>query len=260
MRGSGAPGATSQGARERALDRHGGSLARGRARWTGTRALDSGVDGDDRATRCEPGPTPEGGRTLVRAAEHEDLVSGSRFLARVAPVADEAAAESLLERARAEYPDATHHCSAWRIGALQRFSDDGEPGGTAGRPMLEVFLKRDLDRVAAVVVRWFGGRKLGAGGLVRAYGGAVARAVQEAGERDLVPFVRLRLRLAYADVDAALRALDERGVTRGELAYDAGGAVLEAAAPDDVVGELERALSDATRGAARIDRVAREIR
>src|SRR5690625_7930527 len=98
-------------------------------------------------------------------SEHLETVKGSRFIAWVAPAATEEEAQQLLDRARAQHPDATHHCSAWRIGETVRFSDDGEPGGTAGRPMLEVLLKRDLMNVAAVVVRYFGGTRLGAGGL-----------------------------------------------------------------------------------------------
>ncbi len=195
-------------------------------------------------------PTRRPGRTLARAAEHEDHVNGSRFIARVAPVHAVGEAEELLRNARADHPDAHHHCWAYRVGDAQRFSDDGEPGGTAGRPMLEVFLKRGLDGAAAVVVRYFGGRKLGAGGLARAYQAAVARAVQAAGEREVLEAVRLRVRVPFALVDAVIRHLDERGVHRSEVAFGSAGGSVEVSVPVVDRAALERDVADVTRGAA----------
>ncbi|MEJ2287406.1 MAG: IMPACT family protein [Deinococcales bacterium] len=190
--------------------------------------------------------------TLRVRSEHEDVVMGSRFLATVAPVADVAEALALLASIREAHPDASHHCWAYRIGDEQRFSDDGEPGGTAGRPMLEVFLKRDLDHVAAVVVRYFGGRKLGAGGLVRAYGGAVARAVQVAGERTVVATHRLEVRAPFAHVDTVLRELDAfAGAARGDPAFEAGGVRVAVTVAEGRVAALEARLAEVTRGEAR---------
>src|SRR5690606_25357117 len=143
--------------------------------------------------------------TVTRGVQHEDVVEGSRFIAWVEPVSSADEALTLVTRARTEHPDATHHCWAYRLGDEMRFSDDGEPGGTAGRPMLEVMLKRGLDGCAAVVTRYFGGKKLGAGGLVRAYGGAVARALDAAGVVRLVPYQRLRVRAPFASASAVLR-------------------------------------------------------
>jgi len=179
---------------------------------------------------------------------------GSRFIAVVAPVADVRAAEALLDGARAEHPGASHHCWAYRVGAEQRFSDDGEPGGTAGRPMLEVLLKRELDHVAAVVVRYFGGRKLGAGGLARAYGGAVARGVQAAGERLVEASRRLSVRAPFAHVDALLRAIDEtRGAARDAPTYDASGVRVVVRVPEAEAAALRRRLAESTRGEARVE-------
>ena len=179
---------------------------------------------------------------------------GSRFLVTVAPVADAAEALALLAAQRAAHPDASHHCWAYRVGGEQRFSDDGEPGGTAGRPMLEVFLKRDLDRVAAVVVRYFGGHKLGAGGLARAYGGAVARAVQTAGERDVASTVALLVRAPFAFVDAVLRELDALpGVQRRDPAFEPEGVRVFLTVPEEQAAALERRLAELTHGAARCD-------
>jgi len=179
---------------------------------------------------------------------------GSRFIATVAPIGDAAEALARLEAQRAAHPDASHHCWAYRVGSEQRFSDDGEPGGTAGRPMLEVLLKRDLDHVVAVVVRYFGGRKLGAGGLARAYGGAVARAVRAAGEREVASTVTLEVRVPFAFVDIVLRELDgAAGVVRGDPAFDAEGALVSATVPQRGVAALQRLLAERTRGEARCE-------
>jgi len=119
-------------------------------------------------------------RSVQTQAVAETTVSRSRFLAFVAPVRTSAEAASFLARVKSEHPDATHHSHAWVLGpdgSVHRSSDDGEPGGTAGTPMLEVLRKAGFTNVVAVVVRWFGGVKLGAGGLARAYAGAVRAAL-----------------------------------------------------------------------------------
>lgn len=117
--------------------------------------------------------------SVAKTHVREEVVKGSSFLALVTRVKGVDDALAKLAEVRARHPDATHNCWAYRIGAELRFSDDGEPGGTAGRPMLEVLQKRDLDFVLAVVTRYYGGTKLGAGGLVRAYGGSLAKALDE---------------------------------------------------------------------------------
>ncbi|HHZ07587.1 MAG TPA: YigZ family protein, partial [Rhizobiales bacterium] len=105
---------------------------------------------------------------LTRPATFEQAVKKSRFLATAIPVADEDEAKAAI--AAHAHADASHNCWAWRIGAAYRFSDDGEPGGTAGKPILAAIDGQSVDRVAVVVTRWFGGVLLGSGGLVRAYG------------------------------------------------------------------------------------------
>lgn len=121
-------------------------------------------------------------RTLASRADQvaEIEVKRSRFLAVVRRVDDEHAARTLVTELRKQHHDARHHCSAFVLGPVpttERSNDDGEPAGTAGAPMLDVLRGRELSDVAAVVVRWFGGTLLGAGGLVRAYGDAVAAAL-----------------------------------------------------------------------------------
>ena len=121
--------------------------------------------------------------TIAHPVDHELVIKKSRFLAHLAPAASVAEADAVIARRRKELWDARHHCVAMVLGIhadQARSSDDGEPGGTAGVPMLEVLRHRDVTDVVAVVTRYFGGVKLGAGGLVRAYSGAVAGALDVA--------------------------------------------------------------------------------
>lgn len=194
--------------------------------------------------------------TVARVAEATEIRSGSRFLAVVAPVADPGEAAAFLDRSRAAHPHATHHCSAWRVGTEMASSDDGEPGGTAGAPMLGVLLKRDLDFVVAVCVRWYGGTKLGAGGLVRAYSGTVAKALDAAGSRAVHDTAPCRVRAPFARTDAVLRLLDDwPHVEKGEVAYDAAGAVVPVRVRSADLPALERAVADATAGDASVERL-----
>ncbi|WP_399095619.1 YigZ family protein [Streptomyces sp. BBFR2] len=138
-------------------------------------------------------------RTLAHAGVHEIEINKSRFLCALAPVATEAEAQDFIAAVRKEHPTARHHCYAYVLGAdggVQKASDDGEPGGTAGVPMLQMLLRREMRYVVAVVTRYFGGVKLGAGGLIRAYGGAVGEALDTLGT-----VVRRRYRLATVTVD-----------------------------------------------------------
>lgn len=148
-------------------------------------------------------PTPAGeGRAEIRE-------KGSRFLAVVLPAADEAAARALLEDLARRHPDATHHCWAWRLGspARERSSDAGEPAGTAGVPILQVLRGAGLSDVLAVVVRWFGGTKLGKGGLARAYAAAAREALQGLPVTVHVPMVRIALEVPYERVGAVKRLI-----------------------------------------------------
>lgn len=110
----------------------------------------------------------------------EQEIKKSRFICRLHRCSSEQEARDWFKQVRREYPDATHHCTAMRIGSVVRSSDDGEPAGTAGRPMLDVLEGMDLDDVAAVVIRYFGGTLLGKGGLVRAYSSSVRLAAEQA--------------------------------------------------------------------------------
>lgn len=153
-------------------------------------------------------------RTLAAGADRvaETEVRRSRFRAVVRRVDDEPAARELVDELRREHRDAGHHCSAFIIGpepSTERSNDDGEPSGTAGTPMLEVLRGHDLTDVAAVVVRWFGGTKLGTGGLARAYADAVQHALRDAHTVTRRELGRYDLPLPHADagrIEAELRA------------------------------------------------------
>ncbi len=139
--------------------------------------------------------------TIQNSVEHLLKEKGSRFICRAEPAADETTAESAVQTARQKYPDATHHCYAYCVGSgprkIFRFNDDGEPSGTAGRPILQAITGRDLSRVVVVVVRYFGGTKLGTGGLIRAYGGVAAQTLDKAHMITVYPTHRFALQFAY---------------------------------------------------------------
>lgn len=135
---------------------------------------------------------------LAAPAHHELLIKKSRFIACVEPCAGREAALARVAELRAQHAGAAHVCWALLAGGQSAANDDGEPGGTAGRPMLEVLRHQDLEGVLATVVRYFGGVKLGAGGLVRAYTDAVAQALLGAEKIPLVRRAELRCTLPYA--------------------------------------------------------------
>ena len=142
-------------------------------------------------------------------ARAEIREKGSRFLAVIGPAADEAAARELLAALERELPDATHHCWAWRLGEppRERGADAGEPAGTAGIPILQVLRGAGLSDVMAVVARWFGGTKLGKGGLARAYAAAAREALQTLPVVQRVPTIRLTLEVPYEKVGAVKRLI-----------------------------------------------------
>ncbi|WP_433501318.1 YigZ family protein [Sphaerimonospora sp. CA-214678] len=126
--------------------------------------------------------------TIKNIIEHETEVRRSRFICAIAPVETEEAAREFIAGRRRRYADATHNCTAYVIGPdLRKADDDGEPGGTAGTPMLEMLTRRGFADVVAVVTRYFGGVLLGAGGLARAYGGAVGETLDRAESVEMVP-------------------------------------------------------------------------
>jgi len=157
--------------------------------------------------------------SLARAVHAEIIVKKSRFLGSVEPCADRSQALVRVAALRAEHPGAAHVCWALMAGGQSAANDDGEPGGTAGRPMLEVLRHQDLDGVLATVVRYWGGTKLGAGGLVRAYTDAVAQALLRAEKIERVPSRTLECELAYSLEGLLRRELDAAQATLIDVAH-----------------------------------------
>lgn len=193
--------------------------------------------------------------TIAAPVQHEIVIKKSRFIATVEPVASVDDADAVIARIRKQWWDARHNCTAMVTGLLgdqARSSDDGEPSGTAGVPMLEVLRRRDLTDVVAVVTRYFGGVKLGAGGLVRAYSSAVSEAL------DLADLVRRRsltqvtIEVAHADAgrfDNLLRDwATHHDATLGEPRYGAV-ATLEVWVPVHELPRLADELAAASAGA-----------
>lgn len=186
--------------------------------------------------------------TLEHAVHGELVIKKSRFIACVQPVAGRSEALQVVQDLRAQHPGAAHVCWALLAGGQSAANDDGEPGGTAGRPMLEVLRHQQLEGVLATVVRYFGGVKLGAGGLVRAYTDAVAQALLGAEKLPLRRTVRLRCGLGYALEGAVRRELQAAGAVLGEVRH---GSQVEIAfsLPEDAAAALRARLADVTQGA-----------
>ncbi|WP_144268239.1 YigZ family protein [Demequina sp. NBRC 110055] len=179
--------------------------------------------------------------TIARPVEVRTEIKRSVFLASLTPVTSVEAADAVVASIRKAHWDARHHCTALIIGPhgeRQRSSDDGEPAGTAGVPMLEVLRHRDVTDVVAVVTRWFGGVKLGAGGLVRAYGSAVSAALDEAQWVDRVRLTALSLDVPHADAGRVLASLhtwvDAHGAVLDEPMYGAVATLGLRVAPEQV--------------------------
>jgi uncharacterized YigZ family protein len=162
-------------------------------------------------------------RTLASESRHEtDKVKGSRFVATVAPAGSADQAQEFLTRVRRELHDARHHGSAWRIrGGEFRYSDDGEPSGSTGKPILAAIDGRELVNVVVVVTRWFGGTKLGVGGLMRAYGGAASEALDRAELVTVTLERRFRLAYPYECSGPMQGLLAEQGLTPTAADYGA---------------------------------------
>lgn len=157
--------------------------------------------------------------TLSHAGHAELDIKKSRFLACVEPMADRQAALARVAALKAEHPAAAHVCWALLAGGHSAANDDGEPSGTAGRPMLDVLRHQQLDGVLATVVRYYGGVKLGAGGLVRAYTDAVARALDGVAREEKVARQQLGCSVPYAQEGLLRRLLQQQGAELGAVSH-----------------------------------------
>lgn len=183
-----------------------------------------------------------------------DKIKGSRFIADLIPVDSAGAAMQAVEAIRDEFPGASHHCWAYRIGSggdESRFSDDGEPSGSAGRPILARIEGLELTDVVLIVTRYFGGTRLGVGGLVRAYGGAAAETIRRAPVRTVTITRAVTLTHGYELSAAVARELNAADLEAVEASY--GETVrLRLELPVEMADDFLDRIREATGGQARI--------
>jgi uncharacterized YigZ family protein len=192
-------------------------------------------------------------RTIARPGSSEIVVKRSRFICTLRPVESEEQARSEIEAIRIHFWDASHNCSAYRIGTggrFQRSNDDGEPVGTAGAPMLAVLTHRDLADVLAVVTRYFGGTLLGAGGLIRAYGQAVTDAADSVGIVERQPVLLVEVDAEHAEAGKLENALRVSRFSLGAIRHGER-VTFEIRLDEGEVVPFEAWLADATHGRCR---------
>ena len=187
--------------------------------------------------------------TLAAVATSSLEIKHSRFITHAAPV--QSPEQALAFIAQVSDGDATHNCWAYRIGGEYRSSDDGEPSGTAGRPILAAIEGQGYDQVVAVVTRWYGGIKLGAGGLVRAYGGAAAECLRVAERRPLLLMGEVQLSCHFDDLGSVHAALHAHAAHKLAEHFHETGANLHLQLPATQVEALKIQLRDATRNRVR---------
>lgn len=203
----------------------------------------------------------DGRKILYKGGEGEIVEKKSRFIATLRPIASEEEAAQFLAEIRKKYWDARHHCSAFVLGErgdLTRCSDDGEPSGTAGRPMLDVLTGEGLTGCMAVVTRYFGGTLLGTGGLVRAYGGAVREGLKNCVLLTCIEGVRLVISSDYTDLGKIQYILVEEKATQENTEYTdrVTSTVLLPAAEEE---RVRKKLTDATGGRCTIEEGGRPV-
>ncbi|MWV17248.1 DUF1949 domain-containing protein [Pseudomonas sp. L-22-4S-12] len=184
--------------------------------------------------------------SLLGACEYREEIRKSRFLALAAPIASTDEALAFIQ----QHSDlsASHNCWAWRCGQQYRFSDDGEPGGTAGRPILAAIDNQDCDQVVVLVIRWYGGIQLGTGGLARAYGGSAAKCLQGGERIALLARIQAHCHVPFAELARVKARLGEWLMVIEQEAFDADGAWLNLALPAERFDEAKRQLADLGRG------------
>jgi uncharacterized YigZ family protein len=185
-------------------------------------------------------------RTLAAPATLEVEIRRSRFLAHAARVDSLAATLEFYESVAD--PGATHNCWAWRLDHRYRFNDDGEPSGSAGKPILAAIEGKELEQVMVVVTRWFGGIKLGIGGLVRAYSGTASKCLDRAGILELQPRIECLIRADFAWTGQVYAALEACGAEKLSEDYGDDGIEFRICIEEREQSALNRLLGDTTRG------------
>lgn len=184
--------------------------------------------------------------TLVGPCEFREEIRKSRFITLAAPITSAADALAFIEQN--SDLNATHNCWAWKLADQYRSNDDGEPGGTAGRPILAAIEAQEFDQVVVLVIRWYGGIQLGTGGLARAYGGGANKCLQQAERLQLVNRVPLSLSCSFSELALVkLRLVELNGLVQSED-FTANGVELSIAVGPEQVEVLRRQLADLSRG------------
>ncbi len=194
-------------------------------------------------------------RTIARPGSTELVIRKSRFICHVHRAGTDNDARAFIAEIKTRHWDANHNCSAYVVGdrgAIQRTSDDGEPSGTAGVPMLNVLLKRELTDTVAVVTRYFGGIKLGAGGLIRAYGQAVSAAIDEVGVIVRKELSQLAVVAGFEDAGRLENAFRADGREPDDVEYGEAVTILLTLDPADVP-EFEASVAEQTSGRATVE-------
>lgn len=188
--------------------------------------------------------------TLAIPTQLTEEIKKSRFIVNAAPVTSADQAAQFIDTI--SDPNATHNCWAWKIGQQYRFNDDGEPTSTAGRPILSAIEGQDCDQVVVVVTRYFGGIKLGTGGLIRAYGGSASHCLQQATLIELIARITLRFHCYYNEWPIIENRLKELNAIIENQEFDAEGVKVSVAITKDNSVILQKNISDITRGRVNI--------
>lgn len=189
-------------------------------------------------------------KTLSAPMRVETEIKRSRFIAHAQRV--DSLADTLAFYESVACPDATHNCWAWRLEHQYRFNDDGEPASTAGKPILAAIDGKGVDHVMVVVTRYYGGTKLGVGGLVRAYVGSAARCIDQAGIVNILPKAELVIEAGFSCTGQVYAALEACKATKRDEKFSAGGVRIEVEVLESEQSRLESLLRDMTRGSARV--------
>lgn len=184
--------------------------------------------------------------TLANPTELTEEIKKSRFIVNAAPVTSAEQATDFINQI--SDLNATHNCWAWKIGQQYRFNDDGEPTSTAGRPILSAIEGQDFDQVVVVVTRYFGGIKLGTGGLIRAYGGSASHCLQQAELIELIARITLQFHCYYNEWPIIENRLKELDSIVENQEFDAEGVKVNVAITKDKLQLLQKNISDITRG------------
>ena len=186
-------------------------------------------------------------KTIAKPFQTSIDIKKSQFICRLFPAQNEKEAKEIIRKISEEYKDATHNCTAYVVSDGEGFDDDGEPGGTAGRPMLNVLKKNEMENIVAIVTRYFGGIKLGAGGLVRAYSKSVLETLSVAEIVDMELYEIFRFTFEYQDIKTIDSELRSKRLAVVEKQYEAQVIYFVASKNVDMVNNIQEKLAKAVK-------------